>query len=115
MSASGHRELPGELGNAHSVDVIGIGQKTETGHGESCLGETGIDPRIETSLPENESSRVKSRSDPRIATARDAIARRRTATEKMTAFDALALLTANGKRRESKNDGHGHESCPTAS
>ena len=33
----------------------------------------------------------------------------------MTAFDALDLLTANGKRSENKNDGHGYESCPTES
>ena len=84
----------------HAADAIGSGQKTATG-----LGETGIDPRIETSLLENES-----RSDPKIATARG-----RTATERMTACDALDRLTANGKRSESENDGHGHDSCPTES
>ena len=42
-------------GNAHSVEVIGSGQKTTTGHGESSLSETGIDPRIEIGLPKNES------------------------------------------------------------
>ena len=94
----------------HAVDVICSGQKTATGHGE-----TGIDPRIETGLPENESVLVESRSDPKIATAHDATARGRTATEKTTAFDALDLLTTNGKRSESENDGHGHESCPSAS
>ena len=31
----------------------------------------------------------------------------------MTTFDALDLLTANGKRSESENDGHGHESYST--
>ena len=49
-------------------------------------------------------------SDPKIATPR-----RRTATEKTTASDALNLLTANGKQSESENDGHSHESCPTES
>ena len=51
------REHPGKLGNAHAVDVIGSGQKTATSHGE-----TGIDPRIETGLPENENVH-----DPKIA------------------------------------------------
>ena len=60
--------------------MIGSGQKTTTGHAE-----TGIDPRIETGLPENESG-----SDSKIATARG-----RTATERMTALD---LLTAGGQR-----------------
>ena len=87
--------------------MIGSGQKTATGHAESGLG---IDPRIETGLLENESARAESGSDPKIATARG-----RTATEKMTASDALDLLTANRKRSESEDDGHGHESCPTES
>ena len=55
----------------HAVDVIGSGQKTATSHCES-------------GLPENESVRVKSGSDMKIATARG-----RTATERMTASDAL--------------------------
>ena len=80
MTASGHRELPDELGNAHAVDLISSNQKTAAGHSESGLGETGIDPRIETSLSENESAHAESGSDPKIATAR-----RRTATERMTA------------------------------
>ena len=101
-------ELPGEQGNAHAVDVIGSGQKTVTSHAESGLGENGIDPRIETGLPENESARAKSGSDTKIATAHG-----RTATEMMTASDALGHLTANGKRSE--NDSHSHESCPTES
>ena len=70
VTASGHRKPPGEQGNAHADDVIGSCQKTAT----------GIDPKIETGLPENDS------------------ARGRTATEKTTASDALDLLTANGKR-----------------
>ena len=75
-----------------AVDVIGSGQKTATGHSES-----GIDPRIETSLPENDSAHVDSGSDPKIVTARG-----RTAIERMTTSDALDRLTTNG-----------HESCPT--
>ena len=99
----------------NAVDGIGSGQKTATGHAESCLSETGIDPRIKTGLPKSESVRAGSRSAPKIATAHGATARRRTATEKTTASDALVRLTANGKRSESENDGHGHESCPTES
>ena len=102
------RELPGERGNEHAVNVIGSGQKITTSHGE-----TGIDPRIETGLPENESSRVESGRDLKISTARDTTTRGRTETRKMTALDTLDLLTANGKKSES--DGHGHESCPTES
>ena len=98
MTAPGHRDLPGELGNAHTVDATGSGQKTTTG-----LGETGIDPRIETGLPENESG-----SSQKAANARDATAHGKRATATMTAFDALDLLTANGKRSES-----GHENYPT--
>ena len=78
--------------------MIGSGQKT--GHAESGPGETG--------LPESDSARAESGSDPKIATARG-----RTATERMTASDALDRLTANGKRGESEDDGQGHESCPT--
>ena len=95
---SGH----GEQRNANAVDGIGSGQKTATGHAESGLGETG--------LPESESARAGSGSDPKIATAHGATACGRTATKKTTAFDALARLAANGKRSESENDGHGHES-----
>ena len=88
-----------------AVDVIGSGQKTATGHSES-----GIDPRVETSLLENDSAHVDSESDPKIVTARG-----RTAIERMTTSDALDRLTANGKRSESERDSHGHESCPTKS
>ena len=73
------QELPGERGNEHAADAISSSQKTATGHAE-----TGINPRIETGLPENENARAESGSDPNIATARW-----RTATERMTAFDAL--------------------------
>ena len=113
MTASSHRELPGEQGNA--ADVIGSGQKTVTGHADSGLGETGINPRIETGLPESESVRAESGSDPNMATAHGATARGRTTTEKTTASDALNRLTANRKQNESENDGHGHESCLTES
>ena len=50
MTTSGHSDLPGEQGNAYADDVTGSGQKTAT----------GIDPRIETGLPENESAHVES-------------------------------------------------------
>ena len=106
--SSRDRELPGEQENA--VDVIGSGQKTATGHIERSLSETGINPRIETGLPESESVRTGSGSNPKIVTARG-----KTVTEKTTASDALDRLITNGKRSESENDGHGHESCPTES
>ena len=101
-TASGHendkrsrdRELPGERGNGHAIAVIGSGQKTATGHVESSPGEIGIDLRIETGLPESKSACAESGSDPKIATAHGATAhgatdRGRTATERMTASDAL--------------------------
>ena len=106
-------DLPGELGNAYTDDVTGSGQKTATGHAESDLSETGIDPRIETGLPENESAHAKSGSGQKTATDLDATAHGKRATVTMTAFDALDLLTANGKRSESENDGHGHENYST--
>ena len=105
VTANGHDDLPGEKGIANAVDGIGSGQKTAT----------GIDPRIETGLPESESERDGIGSDPKIATDHVATVRGRTATEKPTASDALDRSTANGKRSESENDGHGHESCPTES
>ena len=55
MTATGHSNLPGGQGNAYADDVTGSGQKTATGHTESGPGETGIDPRIEIGLSENES------------------------------------------------------------
>ena len=77
VTANGHGELPGEQGIANAVNGIGSGQKTATGHVES-----GIDPRIETGLPENESERDGGGSNPKIATAHGT-------TEKTTASDAL--------------------------
>ena len=71
MTASGHRDLPGELENVYADDVTGSGQKTATGHAESEPGETGIDPRIETGLPENESAHIESGSSQKTATDRD--------------------------------------------
>ena len=115
VTASSHRELPGEWGKAHAVDVTGSSQKTATVHTESGPGETGIDPRIEISLPESENALARSGSDPKIATAHGATAHGRTATERMTASDTLHLLTANGKRSESENDGHCDERCLTES
>ena len=113
MTATGHRDFPGEQGNAYADDVTGSGQKTATGHEESGPGETGIDPRIETGLPENESVCAESGSGQKTATDLDATAHGKRATETMTAFDALDLLTANGKRSKSENDGHGHKSYLT--
>ena len=107
LTANGHDNLPGEQGIANAADVIGSGQKTANGHAESGLG-----PRIETGLPESESERDGSGSDPKIATDHVATVHGRTATEKTTASDTLDHSTANGKRSENENDGHGHESCP---
>ena len=69
--------------------MIGSGQKTATGHAESSLKETGIDPRTETGLPESESACDMNGSDPKIATGHAATVRGRTATEKTTRSDAL--------------------------
>ena len=107
MTATGHSDLPDELGNAHADDVTGSGPKTATGHAESS-----INPRIKTGLPENESVHAEKGSGPKTATGHDVTAREKTATETMTA--ALHLSTANGKRIESESYDHGHESCPIA-
>ena len=115
VTANSHDDLPSEQGIANAVDGIGSGQKTVTGHVESGLGETGIDPRIETGLPESESERDGIGSGPKTATDHFTTARGRTATETMTASDALDRLTASGKRIESENSGHGHKSCLTES
>ena len=113
VTTTGHRHFPGEHGNTYADDVTGSGQKTATGHTESGPGETGIDPRIETGLSENESVCAESGSGQKTATDLNATSHWKRATETMTAFDALDLLTANGKRSESENDGHGHESYST--
>ena len=68
MTANSHDDLPGEQGIANAVDGIGSGQKTVTSHVESGLGETDIDPRIETGLPESESERDGIGSGPKTAT-----------------------------------------------
>ena len=115
MTASIYDALPGEQGITNAVDRIGSGQKTATGHVESSLGETGIDPRIETGLPESESEHDGIGSGPKTATDHVATVRGRTETETTTASDALDRLTSNGKRSESENGSHGHESCPTES
>ena len=86
MTASGHSDLPGGQGNAYADDVTGSGQKTATGHAE-----TGIDPRIETGLPKNESAHVESGSGQKTATNRDVTAHGQRATTTMTALDALDL------------------------
>ena len=110
VTVNGHDDLPGEQGIANAIDRIGRGQKTAT-----SLVESGIDPRIETGLPESESERNGIESDPKIATDHVATVRGRTATETTTASDALDRSTANGKQSESENGDHGHESCPTES
>ena len=110
MTATGHSDLPGGQGNAYADDVIGSGQKTATGHAESSPGETGIDPRIETGLSENESFHAASGSGQKTATGHGVTEHEKRATGTMTDVVALDLLTANGKRRESENDGDVHGS-----
>ena len=56
---------------------------------------------------------VESGSGQKTATDLDETAHGKRATATMTAFDALDLLTANGKRSESENDGYGHENYST--
>ena len=75
MTATGHSDLPDELGNAHADDVTGSGPKNATGHTKSGPDETGIDPRIETGHPENESVQAENGSGPKAATDRDVTAR----------------------------------------
>ena len=113
VTANGHDELPGEQGIANAVDGFGSGQKTATGHVESGLSETGINPRIENGLPESKSERDEIGSNPMTVTDHVATVRGRTATEKTTASNALDRLTENSKWSE--NGGHRHESCPTES
>ena len=91
MTASGHSDLPGGQGNAHADNVTGSVQKTATGHTEIGHGEAGIDPRIETGLPEIESAHVERGSGQKTGTARDATAHRQRATATMTALDTLDL------------------------
>ena len=91
MTASGHSDLPGWQGNAHADDVTGSGQTTATGHTESGHGETGIEPRIETGLPDIESAHVERGSGQKTATAREATAHGQIANMTMTALDALDL------------------------
>ena len=100
MTATGHSDLPAGQGKAHADNVISSGQKTATGHAESSPSETGIDPRIETGLSENESFHAGTEHEKR-------------ATGTMTVIVALHLLTVNGKRRESENDGDVHGSYST--
>ena len=89
VTANGHDDFPSEQGIANAVDEIGSGHKTTTGHVESGLDETGIDPRIKTGVPESESERDATGSGPKTATDLAATARGRTATETRTASDAL--------------------------
>ena len=115
MTASGHEIDSGnrEQENAYADDVTGSGQKTANSHAESGPGETGIDPRISTGLPENESIRVESGRGQKTATNPDTTAHGKRVIATMTASNALDLLTANGKRSESENDGHGHKNYLT--
>ena len=76
VTVRGHDDLLGEQGIAHAVDAIG------SGHVESGLGETGIDPRIVTRLCESE--RDATGSGPKTATTRW-----RAANETRPASDAL--------------------------
>ena len=65
VTATGHSDLPDELGNAHADDVTG------SGHVESGPGETGI----ETGHPKNESGQAETGSGPKTTTDRDVTAR----------------------------------------
>ena len=81
VTANGHGDLPGEQGNANAVGA--------TGHVESGLGETGINPRIVTDLPESESERDVTGNGPKTATGHAVTARVWTAIETSPASDAL--------------------------
>ena len=105
MTASGHSDLPGRQGNAFADGATGSGQKTATGHGG-----TGINPRIETSLSVTESFHAATGSGQNTATGHGVSGHEKRATWTMTGVDALDLLIANGKRRESENNGDVHGS-----
>ena len=92
MTASGHSDLPGGQGNAYADDV------------------TGNDPRIETGLSVNESFHATTGSGQKTATGHGVSGHEKRATGTMTVVVALYLLTANGERRESENDGDVHGS-----
>ena len=104
-TASGHANLPSGQGNAYADGATGSGQTTTTGHGVQ-----GVDPRIETGHNETESSHAASGSSQKTATAPGASGHEKRAKRTKTGVDALELLTANGKRRESDNHGDVHES-----
>ena len=110
MTASGHSDLPGGQGNAFADGTTGSGQKTATGHAESGHGETGINPRIETGHVATESFHAVTDSGQKTATSHCLSGHEKRATWTMTGVDALDLLTANGKRRESENYGDVHGS-----
>ena len=105
VTTSGHSDLSGGQGNASADDVIGSGPKNAIGHADSGHSETGIDPRIENGLSVNESFHAATDSGQKTA-----IGHEKRATWTMTVAVALDLLTANGKRRESENDGDVHGS-----
>ena len=112
VTANGHGDLPGEQENANAVGATGSGQKTATGHVESGLGETGIDPRIVTGLPESEGERDATGSGPKTATSHAMTASGWTAIETSPTSDAPNRLTVSGK--QSENDGAGHEEAARA-
>ena len=99
VTATGHSDLPGGQGNAYADDVISSGQKTATGHAESSPG-----------LSENESFHAATSSGQKTTTGHGVTKHEKRATGTMTDVVALDLLTANGKRRESENDGDVHGS-----
>ena len=105
VTASGHASLPSGQGNTFADDASGSGQPTATAHVESGHGVTGIGPRIET-----ESFHAASGSGQKTATALGASGHEQRVTRTMTVVDALDLLTANGKRSESKSNGDVHAS-----
>ena len=91
VTASGHSDLPGGQGTCTLNDVPGCGQTTTTKHTESGHGKTGIDLRIDTGLPANESAHVESGSGQKTATAREATTHGQIANATMTAIDGLDL------------------------
>ena len=97
MTASSHASLPGGQGNAFADDASGSGQPTTTAHVESGHAET-------------ESFHAASDSGQKTETARDVSRHEQRATRTTTIADALDLLTANGKRSESENNGDVHGS-----
>ena len=104
-TASGHENDEGDRLTASGHENDEGDRLTANGH-DDLPDEQGIANAVDVIGSGQKTATGLRESDPKIATDHG-----RTATEKTTASDALDHSTVNGKRSESENDGHGHESC----